>query len=139
MNRNVERGQVTRAAQPCYIARMSASPDAIEVAARLLLVREEIALAAEAAGRNPASVKLVAVTKTVAPEAIDQAIAQYKDSSSAEIVVLEAGPATARLQPGQGADRDATRPGQLRQGQVGPLPEAPQCGGGWRNSATRRC
>ena len=75
MNRNVERGQVTRAAQSCYTARMSASPDAIEVAARLLLVRGEIALAAEAAGRNPASVKLVAVTKTVAPEAIEQAIA----------------------------------------------------------------
>jgi PLP dependent protein len=74
MNRNVERGQVTRAAEPCYIARMNADPDAIEVPARLLLVREEVALAAEAAGRSAASVNLVAVTKTVAPEAIELAI-----------------------------------------------------------------
>lgn len=74
MNRNDERGQVTRAAKPCYIARMNADPDTIEVPARLRLVREEIALAAEAAGRDPDSVKLVAVTKTVAPEAIEQAI-----------------------------------------------------------------
>ena len=53
---------------------MNADPDTIEVSARLLLVREEIALAAEAAGRDPADVKLVAVTKTVVPEAIEQAI-----------------------------------------------------------------
>jgi len=49
-------------------------PDVIEVPARLRLVREEIALAAEAAGRDPASVKLVAVTKTVAPGPIEEAI-----------------------------------------------------------------
>ena len=53
---------------------MNADPDAIEVPARLRLVREEIALAAEAAGRDPAEVALVAVTKTVAPAAIEQAI-----------------------------------------------------------------
>jgi len=41
-----------------------------EVAARLRLVREEIALAAEAADRDPAEVGLVAVTKTVLPSAI---------------------------------------------------------------------
>jgi pyridoxal phosphate enzyme (YggS family) len=53
---------------------MNADPAAIEVPARLRLVREEIALAAEAAGRDPQSVKLVAVTKTVAPETIELAI-----------------------------------------------------------------
>jgi pyridoxal phosphate enzyme (YggS family) len=53
---------------------MNAAPDAIEVPARLRLVRREIALAAEAAGREPQSVQLVAVTKTVAPEIIEQAI-----------------------------------------------------------------
>jgi pyridoxal phosphate enzyme (YggS family) len=46
-----------------------------DVAQRLALVRQEIALAAEAAGRDPGSVKLVAVTKTVAPPAIAEAIA----------------------------------------------------------------
>ena len=74
MNRNGERGQVTRAGAPCYIARMSAETAPIEVPARLRLVRQEIALAAEAAGRDPGSVKLVAVTKTVAPEIIELAI-----------------------------------------------------------------
>lgn len=53
---------------------MNAGPDTIEVPARLRLVREEIALAAEAADRDPAEVKLVAVTKTVAAEAIGSAI-----------------------------------------------------------------
>jgi hypothetical protein len=38
-------------------------------------VRQEIALAAEAAGREPAAVKLVAVTKTVAAPVIAEAIA----------------------------------------------------------------
>ncbi len=38
-------------------------------------MRQEIALAAEAAGREPSSVKLVAVTKTVAPPVIAKAIA----------------------------------------------------------------
>lgn len=75
MNRNGERGQVTLCAAPCYIARMNADSDPIDVPARLALVREEIALAAEAAGRDPAGVKLVAVTKTVAPAGIEQAIA----------------------------------------------------------------
>jgi pyridoxal phosphate enzyme (YggS family) len=45
-----------------------------EVHARLGLVRREIALAAEAAGRDPAAVKLVAVTKTVPAETIEAAI-----------------------------------------------------------------
>jgi pyridoxal phosphate enzyme (YggS family) len=53
---------------------MNAEPDDMEVPARLRLVRQEIALAAEAAGRDPNSVKLVAVTKTVPPEAIEEAI-----------------------------------------------------------------
>lgn len=53
---------------------MSAEPDDMEVPARLRLVRQEIALAAEAAGRDPGSVTLVAVTKTVPPEAIEEAI-----------------------------------------------------------------
>jgi pyridoxal phosphate enzyme (YggS family) len=54
---------------------MNVQPDAIEVPARLRLVREEIGLAAEAAGRDSASVHLVAVTKTVPPAAIEEAIA----------------------------------------------------------------
>jgi len=45
-----------------------------EVAARLRLVRQEIALAAEAADRDPAEVGLVAVTKTVPPSAIEESI-----------------------------------------------------------------
>jgi PLP dependent protein len=46
-----------------------------DVSERLALVRQEIALAAAAAGRKPASVKLVAVTKMVAPPVIAKAIA----------------------------------------------------------------
>jgi pyridoxal phosphate enzyme (YggS family) len=45
-----------------------------EVAPRLRLVRREIALAAKAADRDPADVRLVAVTKTVPPAAIEAAI-----------------------------------------------------------------
>jgi pyridoxal phosphate enzyme (YggS family) len=51
------------------------SPSAVDVAARLRLVEDEILLAARAADRDPRSVKLVAVTKTVPPAAIEQAIA----------------------------------------------------------------
>lgn len=46
----------------------------IEVPARLRLVRQEMALAVEAAGRDPDSVKLVAVTKTVPAQIIEEAI-----------------------------------------------------------------
>jgi PLP dependent protein len=54
---------------------MEEEPDASsEVAGRLRLVRQEIALAAEAADRDPAAVRLVAVTKTVSPSAIEEAI-----------------------------------------------------------------
>jgi pyridoxal phosphate enzyme (YggS family) len=45
-----------------------------EVAGRLRLVRQEMALAAEVADRDPASVRLVAVTKTVPADAIEEAI-----------------------------------------------------------------
>jgi PLP dependent protein len=45
-----------------------------DVAARLRLVRQEIALAAQAADRDPADVRLVAVTKTVPAPAIEEAI-----------------------------------------------------------------
>jgi PLP dependent protein len=55
---------------------MSSEPTVpIEGPARLRLVLEEITLAAEAAGREPQSVKLVAVTKTVPAPVIEQAIA----------------------------------------------------------------
>ena len=55
---------------------MSSEPTVpIEVPARLRLVLEETTLAAEAAGREPQSVKLVAVTKTVPAPFIEQAIA----------------------------------------------------------------
>jgi pyridoxal phosphate enzyme (YggS family) len=47
---------------------------AIGIPARLRLVKEEIALAAEAADREPESVKLVAVSKTVSAAAIEEAI-----------------------------------------------------------------
>ena len=53
---------------------MTSQPNATDVPARLGLVRREIAIAAEAASRDPTAVKLVAVTKTVPPEAIDAAI-----------------------------------------------------------------
>ena len=57
-------------------SRMSAERTApLDVAERLGLVRREIALAAEASGRKPAAVKLVAVTKTVPAAAIEEAIA----------------------------------------------------------------
>jgi PLP dependent protein len=49
-------------------------PAPIEVPARLRLVRQEIALAAEAAGRDPGSVRLVAVTKTEPAPTIEEAI-----------------------------------------------------------------
>jgi pyridoxal phosphate enzyme (YggS family) len=53
----------------------SEAPAPGDVSERLALVRQEIALAAEAAGREPSSVKLVAVAKTVAPPVIAKAIA----------------------------------------------------------------
>lgn len=53
----------------------SDSPHPPHVSERLALVRQEIALAAEAAGRAPDSVKLVAVTKTVTVPVIAEAIA----------------------------------------------------------------
>jgi pyridoxal phosphate enzyme (YggS family) len=46
----------------------------LEIASRLGLVRQEIVLAAEAAGRDPAAVTLVAVTKTVPEAVIEEAI-----------------------------------------------------------------
>ena len=45
-----------------------------DINARLGLVRQEVALAAEASGRKPAGVKLVAVTKTVPAPMIEEAI-----------------------------------------------------------------
>jgi pyridoxal phosphate enzyme (YggS family) len=52
-----------------------APPSAPDIPARLLLVEEEIALAARAAGRDATSITLVAVTKTVPLEQIEQSIA----------------------------------------------------------------
>jgi pyridoxal phosphate enzyme (YggS family) len=48
---------------------------AVDIPARLRLVEQEIAFAAEAAGRDPHSVKLIAVTKTVPQTVIEEAIA----------------------------------------------------------------
>ena len=45
-----------------------------DIKARLGLVRQEVALAAEASGRKPAGVKLVAVTKTVPAPMVEEAI-----------------------------------------------------------------
>ena len=53
---------------------MDADHPPADVAARLGLVRQEMALAAESADRYPATVRLVAVTKTVPPAAIEEAI-----------------------------------------------------------------
>jgi hypothetical protein len=50
------------------------APQPVHASERLALVRQEIALAAEAEDRAPDSVKLVAVTKTVAAPTIEQAI-----------------------------------------------------------------
>jgi len=47
---------------------------ATEIPARLRLIKEEIALAAEAAGRDPNDVKLIAVSKTVPAAVIEEAI-----------------------------------------------------------------
>jgi pyridoxal phosphate enzyme (YggS family) len=49
-------------------------PSPNEVPARLRLVLKEIAIAAESAGRDPAGVRLVAVTKTVPASVIEEAI-----------------------------------------------------------------
>jgi pyridoxal phosphate enzyme (YggS family) len=54
---------------------MNADPHALaEIRARLNLVRQEIKMAAEAAGRDPADVRLVAVTKTVPASIIEEAV-----------------------------------------------------------------
>jgi hypothetical protein len=50
-------------------------PSNVDIAGRLRLVEEEIVLAARAANRAAKSIRLVAVTKTVPPEVIEQAIA----------------------------------------------------------------
>lgn len=47
---------------------------ATEIPARLRLVKEEIALAAEGAGRDPDRVKLIAVSKTVPAAVIEEAV-----------------------------------------------------------------
>jgi len=47
---------------------------ATEIPARLRLVHEEIALAAESAGRKPDAVKLIAVSKTVPAAVIEEAL-----------------------------------------------------------------
>lgn len=53
---------------------MTAHHSATEIPARLRLVKEEIALAAERADREPDSVKLVTVTKTIPAAVIEEAI-----------------------------------------------------------------
>jgi pyridoxal phosphate enzyme (YggS family) len=52
-----------------------APPSAVDIAARLRLIEEEILHAARAANRDAKSVRLVAVTKTVPPAVVEQAIA----------------------------------------------------------------
>jgi pyridoxal phosphate enzyme (YggS family) len=55
---------------------MASNPhDGAEIRTRLVLIEREIALAARSADREPASVKLVAVTKTVPVPLIEEAIA----------------------------------------------------------------
>ena len=50
-------------------------PSNVDIAGRLRLVEEEIVVADRAANRDAKSIRLVAVTKTVPPEVIEQAIA----------------------------------------------------------------
>jgi hypothetical protein len=50
-------------------------PSNVDIAGRLRLVEDEIVLAARAANRDAKSIRLVAVTKAVPPEVIEQAIA----------------------------------------------------------------
>ncbi|MGK2921810.1 MAG: YggS family pyridoxal phosphate-dependent enzyme [Methyloceanibacter sp.] len=52
----------------------SESHSAAEIPERLRLVKEEIVLAAEAAGRKPSTVELVAVTKTMPAAVVEDAI-----------------------------------------------------------------
>jgi pyridoxal phosphate enzyme (YggS family) len=47
----------------------------VDIAGNLAAVRQQIAAAAEAAGRDPQAVRLVAVSKTVGPEAVRAALA----------------------------------------------------------------
>ncbi len=54
---------------------MNRKQDASDIKDRLGLVRQEIALAAEAAGRKLSAVKLIAVSKTVPAPVIEEAIA----------------------------------------------------------------
>ncbi|MFD0985774.1 YggS family pyridoxal phosphate-dependent enzyme [Methyloligella solikamskensis] len=54
---------------------MSADSDSQTIAGRLAEVRDDIAAAAKSAGRDPESVKLVAVSKTHPAEAVEEAIA----------------------------------------------------------------
>jgi hypothetical protein len=51
------------------------NPTSPDIAANLAAVREAIALAAREAGRDPAEVKLVAVSKTFGPDAVEAALA----------------------------------------------------------------
>ncbi len=46
-----------------------------EIAARLAAVRQAVADSARRAGRDPASVRIVAVTKTLPPAAVEAALA----------------------------------------------------------------
>jgi PLP dependent protein len=70
---------------------MNSDRDAlVEIPARLRLVEQEIALAAEAAGRDPHSARLIAVTKTVPAPVIEEAIGAGQ-SGFGENRVQEAG------------------------------------------------
>jgi PLP dependent protein len=51
------------------------SADDLPIATALHTLRQKIAAAAKAAGRDPASIELLAVSKTQGPEPIEQAIA----------------------------------------------------------------
>jgi len=69
------RSRSTAAAEMPDVPPSRASPTADGIAERLASVRVRIARAAERAGRDPASVRLIAATKTVPPERIAEAVA----------------------------------------------------------------
>jgi pyridoxal phosphate enzyme (YggS family) len=67
------------AAEPSAVGAPAARPAPGSVAARLTVVRDRIAAAAVAAGRDPGDVRLLVATKTQTPEAVLEALAAGVD------------------------------------------------------------
>ncbi|MDA8394967.1 MAG: YggS family pyridoxal phosphate-dependent enzyme, partial [Candidatus Dormibacteraeota bacterium] len=76
-------------------------PPPADLAERLIALRERIATAAARAGRSPAEVQLLAVTKGQPLEAVEEAVAAGL-SDLGENYVQECSPKAARLGPASG-------------------------------------